>query len=244
MSSLPENESVESFEMTHQPVSPISTAAAGENEPADSTSVTFANTPKPEGGRVVTQAVSDRPQDKEEKSTEQTIPPIDVQCPLEKHVLYSLIMIVGVGVTALASACWLVAYIQTKPNKHYIEADIIGGEFSSTQAKLIDAACSMLVAPAVVAITNWHMFKLARLSAVNEHRGRNSAVSMNVLVEVAGTDWGSLSPLKFWTLIRSKRPRVVCLGVIAILSAFSFSLLGNVVAYQQAGTSTRVLEYM
>ncbi|KAK7586318.1 hypothetical protein V3481_009061 [Fusarium oxysporum f. sp. vasinfectum] len=90
------------------------------------------------------------------------------------------------------------------------------------------------------------MFKLARLSAVNEHSGRNSAVSMKVLVEVASTDWGSFSPLKFWTFVRSRRPRVICLGMIAVFSALSFSLLGNVVAYQQAGvdTSTQVLEYL
>ncbi|KAJ4244391.1 hypothetical protein NW762_014519 [Fusarium torreyae] len=173
MSSPPGNESVDSFEMTRQPVSPISVAADGENEPPESTSVTSTDTPKPEDGRDVTQAVSDRPQDKGEENTEQSKSPIDAECPLEKHVLYSLIMIVGVGVAALASACWLVADVQTKTGKHYIKADVIGGTFSSTIAKLIDAACSMLVAPAVVAITNRHMFKLARLSAVNEHRGRN-----------------------------------------------------------------------
>ncbi|KAK2931948.1 hypothetical protein FoTM2_006404 [Fusarium oxysporum f. sp. vasinfectum] len=69
---------------------------------------------------------------------------------------------------------------------------------------------------------------------------------MKVLVEVASTDWGSFSPLKFWTFVRSRRPRVICLGMIAVFSALSFSLLGNVVAYQQAGvdTSTQVLEYL
>ncbi|KAI6750767.1 hypothetical protein HG530_014217 [Fusarium avenaceum] len=61
---------------------------------------------------------------------------------------------------------------------------------------------------------------------------------MKVLVEVASTDWGSLSPLKFWTFAQSKAPRVICLGAIAVLSALSFSLLGNVVAYQQAGVDT------
>ncbi|EXA48821.1 hypothetical protein FOVG_05484 [Fusarium oxysporum f. sp. pisi HDV247] len=67
------------------------------------------------------------------------------------------------------------------------------------------------------------MFKLDRLSAVNEHSGRNSAVSMKVLVEVASTDWGSFSPLKFWTFVRSRRPRVICLEMIAVFSALSFS---------------------
>ncbi|SCO84461.1 uncharacterized protein FRV6_08588 [Fusarium oxysporum] len=69
---------------------------------------------------------------------------------------------------------------------------------------------------------------------------------MKVLVEVASTDWGSFSPLKFWTFVRSRRPRVIYLGMIAVFSALSFSLLGNVVAYQQAGvdTSTQVLEYL
>ncbi|KAF4957093.1 hypothetical protein FSARC_11402 [Fusarium sarcochroum] len=234
MSSPPENES---FEMTHRPVT------ADEDEPSESTSVTSIDTPKPEDGQGDTQAASDKllTPDKEE-TTEQTKPPMHIECPLENHVLYSLIMIIFVGITALVSACWLVAHIQIISDKGYIEAEVIGGTLSSTEAKLIDAAFSMLVAPTIVAITNWHMFKLARLSAVNEHRGRSSAVSMKVLVEVAGTDWGSLSPLKFWTFIRSKRPRVVCLGAIAVLSALSFSLLGNVVAYQQADTGASVHE--
>ncbi|KAG9504966.1 hypothetical protein J7337_004948 [Fusarium musae] len=140
--------------------------------------------------------------------------------------------------------CWLIAYIQVKTDRSYIAAVIVGGKLSSTEAKLIDAAFSILVAPAVAAVANWHMFKLARLSAVNEHSGRNSAVSMKVLVEAASIDWGSFSPLKFWTFVRSRRPRVICLGMIAVFSALSFSLLGNAVAYQQAGvdTSTQVLE--
>ncbi|QKD52168.2 uncharacterized protein FOBCDRAFT_238478 [Fusarium oxysporum Fo47] len=171
---------------------------------------------------------------------------VHADCPIKRHVLYSLITIAFIGSACPICSCWLIAHIQAKTDNGYITAVIVGGKLSSTEAKLIDAAFSILVAPAVVAVANWHMFKLARLSAVNEHSGRNSAVSMKILVEVASTDWGSFSPLKFWTFIRSRRSRVICLGMIAVLSASSFSLLGNVVAYQQAGvdTSTQVLEYL
>ncbi|KAI1069869.1 hypothetical protein LB507_007873 [Fusarium sp. FIESC RH6] len=169
------------------------------------------NTPDDENAQAKTQSLRNEHRENEKKG------PICTEHPFKKHVLHSIITVALIGITSLATACWLIAYIQTrsKNERPYITAEIIGGRFSSTAAKLIDAAFSMLVAPAVIAIANWHMFKLARLSAVNEHRGRNSAVSMKVLVEVANTDWGSFSPLKFWTFARSKRPRVICLGAIA-----------------------------
>ncbi|KAF4457037.1 hypothetical protein F53441_952 [Fusarium austroafricanum] len=236
----------ESLEMADRPVSPLS-VVTGEDDP-ESADTASTRTPKSEDTQNNIQSVNDGllvPSQKEE-GTEKATASLQTNCPLKKNVLYSLITIIVIGFASVVASFWLIAYIQSKPNKGYIKAVVVGGALSSTKAKLIDAAFSMLVAPAVIAIANLHMFKLARLSAVNEHCARNSAVSMTVLVEVAGTDWGSLSPLKFWTFIRSRSPRVICLGAIAVLSALSFSLLGNVVAYQQAGvdTSEQVLEYV
>ncbi|KAF5611366.1 uncharacterized protein FSUBG_2197 [Fusarium subglutinans] len=242
MGAQPENES---FEMSNRPVSPLSVVT--EEDIPESVDTSSAGTPKPEDTSHDAQSANDGllAPSREGKIAEEAAS-LHADCPLKRHVLYSLITIAFIGSASLICSCWLIAYIQVKTDRSYIAAVIVGGKLSSTEAKLIDAAFSILVAPAVVAVANWHMFKLARLSAVNEHSGRNSAVSMKVLVEVAGTDWGSFSPLKFWTFVRSKRPRVVCLGMIAVLSALSFSLLGNVVAYQQAGvdTSTQVLEYL
>ncbi|KAG5762049.1 hypothetical protein H9Q72_009840 [Fusarium xylarioides] len=238
----PENES---FEMTNRPVSPLSVVTE-ENDP-ESVDTSSTGTPKPEDTQHDPQSDNDgllAPSGEDKIAEEATS--VHADCPLQRHVLYSLITVAFIGSASLICSCWLIAYIQVKTDRSYIAAVIVGGKLSSTEAKLIDAAFSILVAPAVVAVANWHMFKLARLSAVNEHSGRNSAVSMKVLVEVASTDWGSFSPLKFWTFARSRRPRVICLGMIAVLSALSFSLLGNAVAYQQAGvdTSTQVLEYL
>ncbi|KAF5645192.1 hypothetical protein F25303_5701 [Fusarium sp. NRRL 25303] len=235
----------ESFEMTNRPVSPLSVVT--EEDDPESVDTASTGTPKPEDTQHGAQSDNDRllaPSPKD-KITEEAAS-VHADCPLKKHVLYSLIIIAFIGPASLTCSCWLIAYVEVKTDKSYISAVIVGGNLSSTEAKLIDAAFSILVAPAVVAVANWHMFKLARLSAVNEHSGRNSAVSMKVLVEVASTGWRSFSPLKFWTFVRSRRPRVICLGMITILSALSFSLLGNAVAYQQAGvdTSTQVLEYL
>lgn len=169
------------------------------------------------------------------KSQEQAESLPEQATPLKNHVLYSILTIAVTGLAALSAACWLVAFIQTKVDGGYIKAVRIGGNVNSTLAKLIDAAASMLVAPAILAIANWHIFKLARLSAVNEHDKRDSKASLNVLVEVAGTDWGSTSPVKFWTFLQSQKPRIICLGVVSILSSLSFSLLSNVTAYQEAG---------
>ncbi|KAF5626667.1 uncharacterized protein FTJAE_9524 [Fusarium tjaetaba] len=242
MGAQPENES---FEMANRPVSPLSLVA--EEDDPESADTGALGTPKPEDTQHGTQSDHDGllAPSREDKIIED-LTSVHTDCPLNRHVLYSLITIAFIGSASLISSCWLIAYIQVKTDRSYIAAVIVGGKLSSTEAKLIDAAFSILVAPAVVAVANWHMFKLARLSAVNEHSGRNSAVSMKVLVEVASTDWGSFSPLKFWTFVRSRRPRVISLGMIAVLSALSFSLLGNAVAYQQAGvdTSTQVLEYL
>ncbi|SCO39147.1 uncharacterized protein FFMR_05538 [Fusarium fujikuroi] len=216
----------ESFEMTNRPVSPLSVVT--EEDDPESVDTASTGTPKPEDTQHGAQSDND-----------------GLLAPSPKHEITEEAASVHAD-SSLICSCWLIAYIQVKADKSYIAAVIVGGKLSSTEAKLIDAAFSILVAPAVVAVANWHMFKLARLSAVNEHSGRNSAVSMKVLVEVASTDWGSFSPLKFWTFVRSRRPRVICLGMIAVLSALSLSLLGNSVAYQQAGvdTSTQVLEYL
>jgi hypothetical protein len=244
MSSLPDSESLE---LVDRPVSPISFVSEARDGP-DSPGTDSTGTSKHENPQDNFQSVNDTLLDPVAplESTGQRRASFPTGSPVERHVLYSLITIIAIGTAAMISTCWLIAYIQSRSDKGYIKAMVVGGKLSSTRAKLIDAAFSMLVSPAVIAIANWHMFKLARLSAVNEHRARNSAVSMKVLVEVAGTDWGSLSPLKFWTFARSKAPRVICLGAIAVLSALSFSLLGNAVAYQQAGvdTPTQVLEYM
>ncbi|KAH7238048.1 hypothetical protein BKA59DRAFT_457406 [Fusarium tricinctum] len=225
MSSLPDSESLK---LVDRPVSPISLVSEARDGP-DSPGTDSTGTSKHEDPQDNFQSVNDTLLDPVAplESTGQRRVSFPTGSPVERHVLYSLITIIAIGTAAMISTCWLIAYIQSRSDKGYIKAVVVGGKLSSTRAKLIDAAFSMLVSPAVIAIANWHMFKLARLSAVNEHRARNSAVSMKVLVEVAGTDWGSLSPLKFWTFTRSKAPRVICLGAIAVLSALSFSLLGN-----------------
>ncbi|EWY97243.1 hypothetical protein FOYG_05717 [Fusarium oxysporum NRRL 32931] len=210
--------------MVNRPVSFLGVVTEEDNP--ESVDTTSTGTPKPEDTQDGAQSDNNGllTPSREDKIAEEAAS-VHADCPIKRHVLYSLITIAFIGSACPICSCWLIAHIQAKTDNGYITAVIVG---------------------AVVAVANWHMFKLARLSAVNEHSGRNSAVSMKVLVEVASTDWGSFSPLKFWTFVRSKRPRVICLGMIAVLSASSFSLLGNVVAYQQAGVdnSTQVLEYL
>ncbi|KAF5010376.1 hypothetical protein FDECE_3492 [Fusarium decemcellulare] len=240
---------IESIEMTSRSVSPASIVyqeALPSPESADSAST---QTTKQEPTQEQAPAVTDilLIQNDGEENRHQIEPPRAQVCPLERHVLYSIITIALFALVSLSAACWLVAHIQNNTGGEYIRAQPIKGPFNSTTAKLIDAASSMLVAPAIIAIANWHIFKLARLSAVNEHPGRSSTASLTVLVEIAGTDWGSTSPVKFWTFLRSQKPRIICLGVITILSALSISFLSNVVAYESEGENvarTKELEYI
>ncbi|KAI8722951.1 hypothetical protein NCS52_00149500 [Fusarium sp. LHS14.1] len=60
-------------------------------------------------------------------------------------------------------------------------------------------------------------------------------VNLKALTELAGTDWGSCSPLKHWTFVRTRDPRLICLATVALLSALSFSFLTNVTAYEAIG---------
>ncbi|KAF4970466.1 hypothetical protein FZEAL_10030 [Fusarium zealandicum] len=221
----------ESVEMTTPLASPLRTTSEEEQplpKPVDASSKdTMQASPEQSPPDTENTSASDH----RDQESRQTGPTCHECCPLEKHVLYSIVTVVVFGCAALAAACWLVAYIQNS-NGSYIQPEIITGTFSITSAKLIDAASSMLIAPAIIAVANWHMFKLARLCAVNEHPKRNSAASLNVLVESAITDWGSTSPFKFWALLRSQKPRIMCLGAIALLSALNFTFLGNVIAYE------------
>jgi hypothetical protein len=54
-------------------------------------------------------------------------------------------------------------------------------------------------------------------------------------MELASTDWGSYSPLKHWTFVRTRDPRLICLATVALPSALSFSFLTNATAYEAIG---------
>ncbi|KAG7415795.1 hypothetical protein Forpe1208_v006905 [Fusarium oxysporum f. sp. rapae] len=163
MGAQPENGS---FEMANRPVSLLS--AVTEEDNPESVDTTSTGIPKPKDTQDGTQSDNDGllAPSREEKIAEEAAS-VHADCPLERHALYSLITIAFIGSACLICSCWLIAHIQAKTDNGYIVAIIVGGKLSSTEAKLIDAAFSILAVPAVVAVANSHMFKFARLSAVN-----------------------------------------------------------------------------
>ncbi|KAF5010375.1 hypothetical protein FDECE_3491 [Fusarium decemcellulare] len=156
----------------------------------------------------------------------------------------TIVALIALG--AMSVSFWMIFQIKFNTGKGFIDAATIGGRFSSSWAKLVDAGCSIVLAPTILAAANWYIFKLVRLCAVNQDAIRDRPISLKALAELAGTDWGSYSLLKHWTFIHSRNPRLCCLAFVTVLSAVSFSFLTNVTAYRargfRLGNSTQQLE--
>ncbi|KAH6980871.1 hypothetical protein BKA56DRAFT_586094 [Ilyonectria sp. MPI-CAGE-AT-0026] len=170
------------------------------------------------------------------KTGEMRIDPLEIlpspRVSTGERILPSIILVTFIAISALSIAFWLVDHVRRRLGGDFIAAKVIGGRFSSTWAKLVDAAASIILAPALLAFANWHIFRLTRLCAVDERPLNNRAVSLKALAEVAQTNWGSYSPFKHCAFIKSRDPQLICLALITVLSALSFSLLSNVVAYE------------
>ncbi|EXM18052.1 hypothetical protein FOTG_13787 [Fusarium oxysporum f. sp. vasinfectum 25433] len=126
-----------------------------EDDNPESVDTTSTGTPKPEDTQDGAQSDNDGllAPNREDKIAEEAAS-VHADCPLKRHVSYSLIPIAFIGSACLICSCWLIAHIQAKTDNGYIAAVIVGGKLSSTEAKLIEAAFSILVAPAVVAVAN------------------------------------------------------------------------------------------
>ncbi|KAH7274738.1 hypothetical protein B0J15DRAFT_450 [Fusarium solani] len=152
-----------------------------------------------------------------------------------KTVLADIVVVAIIASVAICVSFGLIFHIKLNTRKGFTQSEPIGGRFSSIWAKLIDAACSILIAPGLLALANWYIFKLVRLCAISQGTVGDRSVNLKALSELAGTDWGSYSPLKHWTFVRTRDPRLICLATVALPSALSFSFLTNATAYEAIG---------
>ncbi|KAM5374257.1 hypothetical protein ACJZ2D_006582 [Fusarium nematophilum] len=163
-----------------------------------------------------------------------------------KGVLRDIAIVTIITMGAMCVAFWLILHVEFNTRRGFIEAERIGGQFSSTWAKLIDAACSIILAPSLLALGNWYAFIPVRLCAVDQTSKGHRPVSLKALAELAGTDWGSYGLLKYWAFFQSRDSRFICRSAVALSSALSFSFLTNVVAYEAGefgtGNSTLAVE--
>ncbi|KAL2691199.1 hypothetical protein Neosp_001580 [[Neocosmospora] mangrovei] len=152
-----------------------------------------------------------------------------------KTVLADIVVVSVIASVAMCVSFSLVLHIKLNTRKGFTQSEPIGGRFSLLWAKLIDVGCSIVIAPGLLALANWYIFKLVRLCAISQGAVGDRPVNLKALTELAGTDWGSYSPLKHWTFVRTRDPRLICLATVALLSALSFSFLTNVTAYEAIG---------
>ncbi|KAI1336996.1 hypothetical protein F5Y15DRAFT_426178 [Xylariaceae sp. FL0016] len=152
---------------------------------------------------------------------------------IEHRVLRALMVISTTAVISLVVSVWIIYHVQTAMNGDYVTAHDIGGRVSNTWAKFIDFGSSTFVAPVLIAVTNWYIFRVVRLCILSEDAAdEEGPVPLNALVEASATDWGSYSPLKNWTLMAAGNFRLSCVAVISLLMALSFSFLTSIVAYE------------
>ncbi|WAO84757.1 Hypothetical protein NCS54_00198000 [Fusarium falciforme] len=114
-----------------------------------------------------------------------------------KTVLIDIVMIAIIASIAMCVSFGLIFHIKLNTHKGFTQSEPISCRFSFIWAKLIDVACSILIAPGLLALAN--------------------------------------CPLKHWTFVRTRDPRLICLATVALLSALSFSFLTNVPAYEAIG---------
>jgi hypothetical protein len=151
---------------------------------------------------------------------------------IPKNIFLAIGVITFFAITTFTVSIWVITYTKSHDKGNYTGAVIIGGAFSVTAAKLIDVVVSILVAPAILALANYYIFKLVRATAINERSHGKRSVSVEALIEVSVTNWGSYHPGKHWTLSRTGDLRLSLVACVAILSAISFSFMSNVVAYE------------
>lgn len=126
----------------------------------------------------------------------------------------------------------------------------IGGKFSQPEAKLIDVACSAVLAPLVMTGINFLWFGSARVSAFNDQQSSDHAgVPLSTLVAVSTSTSGTYDLLNIRALLRGKTHRLYLLAALTLLSAFSKTAVSNLIAYeafpeQYANQQKSVLRYL
>ncbi|KAF4545830.1 uncharacterized protein LTHEOB_4482 [Lasiodiplodia theobromae] len=109
----------------------------------------------------------------------------------------------------------------------------IGGKFSQPEAKLIDVACSAVLAPLIMTGLNFLWFGSARVSTFNDQRPSDRAgIPLSTLVAVSTSTSGTYDPLNIRSLLRGKTHRLYLLAALTLLSAFSKTALSNLIAYE------------
>ncbi|UKZ67461.1 uncharacterized protein TrAtP1_008620 [Trichoderma atroviride] len=112
---------------------------------------------------------------------------------------------------------------------------VIGGRFSQSFAKGIDIIYSGLLAPALMTALNFVWFSSARL-AIRASRDRpqeqQRRIPLATWVTASGMSTGSYNVKDFLSLRRGRMWRLYCLILLALSTAFSWTTLSNIIAYE------------
>ncbi|KAL7924851.1 hypothetical protein ACQKWADRAFT_331069 [Trichoderma austrokoningii] len=112
---------------------------------------------------------------------------------------------------------------------------VIGGRFSQSTAKGIDIIYSGILAPGLMTVLNFVWLSSARL-AIHACRGepqeQQRRIPLATLVTASGMSTGSYNVIDFLSLRRGWMWRLHCLILLALSSAFSWTTLSNIIAYE------------
>lgn len=108
----------------------------------------------------------------------------------------------------------------------------IGGHFSQTGAKTIDALCGAILAPLIVTALNYVWFTSARRHTINDIQSNHRGVPLQSLVAVSTSDSGSYNIFAMKTMIRGRTWRLGLLALLIFVAALAKTTLSNVIAYE------------
>ncbi|PON20083.1 hypothetical protein TGAM01_v211034 [Trichoderma gamsii] len=175
---------------------------------------------------------------KRASSCTRTDPPFDTaQKPSGDtfHCINLLILLLTLVIPLIGLIAWFVITAPKVKLFGSFAGIVIGGRFSQSIAKGIDIVYSGLLAPALMTALNFVWFSSARL-AIRASRGKpqeqQRRIPLATWVTASGMSTGSYNVKDFLSLRRGRMWRLYCLILLALSSAFSWTTLSNIIAYE------------
>lgn len=151
------------------------------------------------------------------------------------HCLKFPLLLFTLVIPLIGLVAWFVIMAPTVKLFGSFAGIVIGGRFSQSTAKGIDIIYSGLLAPALMTALNFVWFSSARL-AIRASRGKpqeqQRRIPLATWVTACGMSTGSYNVKNFLSLRRGRMWRLHCLILLALSTAFTWTALSNIIAYE------------
>jgi hypothetical protein len=151
------------------------------------------------------------------------------------HCLRFPILLLTLAIPLIGLIVW---YVITAPKvKRFglFSGLVIGGRFYQSAAKAHDIIYSGLLAPALMTALNFVWFSSARLAiraSRDNLQDQQRRIPLATWVTASGMYTGSYNVKDFLSLRRGRMWRLYCLILLALSTAFSWTTLSNIIAYE------------